>query len=133
MKQKLVTFCTLLLAPLAAQMSAAEPFAPDEHTLLLAHFDDNVSRADYAQGISLFAGNGARLTKGWSGRALNLHARGLHERFMETCEDYTPEFEGWGFHARGNAHWSSGSSLPIRTQARYCQTPRCLMLTFSAR
>ncbi len=84
-------------------MGAAKPFAPDEHTLLLAHFDENVSRADYAQGISFFAGNGARLTDGWHGKALNLHARGLHERFMETCEDYTPEFEGWGFHARGNA------------------------------
>ncbi|MBM3889171.1 MAG: LamG domain-containing protein, partial [Verrucomicrobia bacterium] len=96
----IVGSCTCLIAETTP---TPREFKPDEHTLLLAHFNDNARQADYAQGISQFAGNGARLAEGGSGRALNLHQRGLHERFMETCEDYTPEFEGWGFHARGNA------------------------------
>lgn len=101
-RKRSCTLPSLVLALGLCRVALAE-FKPDEHTLFLAHFNETALRADYAQGISLFAGNGARLTDGYYGKGLDLHVRGLHERFMETCEDFTPEFNGWGFHPRGNA------------------------------
>ena len=94
------------LAP--AQLMAGE-FEVDEHTLMLAHFNETVHKADYALGMSHFAGNGARLTDGYFGMAIDLRARGLHENFTATCEDYTPRYDGWGFHPRGNVDPAQGT------------------------
>jgi len=95
-------FLTISLFVLPTYCLHAGEFAPDAHTLMLAHFDDNVHRADYALGMSHFAGNGARLVEGYYGRAIDLRSRGLHEDFGNTCEDYTPRYDGWGFHPRAN-------------------------------
>lgn len=83
-------------------LSCAGEFEPDEFTLLLAHFNERVDMADYAEGIATFSGNGATLTEGYFGKAIDLRPRGLYKNFWEECEDYTPRYDGWGFRARGN-------------------------------
>ncbi|MFW6058595.1 MAG: LamG-like jellyroll fold domain-containing protein, partial [Phycisphaeraceae bacterium] len=102
---------TALLATIASAPALADagPFAPDKQTLLLAHFDDNVHHADYAQGMHQFAGNGARLVDGYFGKAIDLRARGLTEDFMNQSDDYTPRYDGWGFHGRGNIEPDQGT------------------------
>ena len=106
-----VTLPLLLLAAVLMVprgMSATE-FEPDVNTLLLAHFNDTVHRADYALGLAEFAGNGATLTDGYYGQAIDLRRRGLSEDFMDRCEDRNPRFDGWGFHARGNVDVAQGT------------------------
>lgn len=90
------------VAGLALTPALAQPFEPDAHTLLLAHFEDDAERADYAIGQSLFAGNGAQLVEGYHGMAVDLRGRGLTPDFAQASDDYTPRYDGWGFHSRGN-------------------------------
>lgn len=85
-----------------AATSIGAQFGPDANTLLLASFDEQTTRADYAMGLSLFAGNGATLTDGYYGKAIDLRRRGLTKDFWDTCADYTPRYDAWGFHSRGN-------------------------------
>ncbi len=100
---------TTLLIPLLAALVLAQPYEPDANTLFLAHFDHQRDRADYAIGLSLFAGNGAQLTEGYYGQALDLRPRGLYPDFMNRCEDMTPRYDGWGFHTRGNIDPAQGT------------------------
>lgn len=97
-------FCLpmMLFALVTSTLAFGAEFTPDANTLLLAHFNDNVHEADYACGLSLFAGNGATLTEGVYGRGIDLRRRGLSPDFVKTCADYTPSYTGWGFHPRGN-------------------------------
>ncbi len=96
-------------AAMLAAFAGAAPFEPDPHTLMLAHFDSPTHRADYALGIREFAGNGARLVDGYYGQAIDLRRRGLFPDFTNKCSDYTPRYDGWGFHPRGNVDPSQGT------------------------
>lgn len=96
-------------ALVAAGEQGNGPFAADVNTLFLAHFDQQTDAADYALGVSLFCGNGARSTAGYYGRGLDLRPRGLTPNFMTACADYTPRYDGWGFHARGNVDPTQGT------------------------
>jgi len=81
----------------------AKQFEPDEHTMLLAHFEKTAKQADFSMGISQFCGNGARLTdEGYYGKAIDLTRYPLPKDFMTSNSDFTPRFDGWGFRGRGN-------------------------------
>ena len=105
----LVLLTGLDLAQGSESERARGEFQPDVHTLFLAHFNDRLERADYALGMSPFCGNGARSVEGYYGRAVDLRPRGLHPNFAATCADATPQFDGWGFHARGNIDPAQGT------------------------
>jgi len=53
---------------------ADAPFVPDEHTLLLAHFDQNIN-ADHSLGLSMADGGGALTKQGRFGGAIVLDRR----------------------------------------------------------
>jgi len=59
--------------------------------------------------MSEFCGNGARAVTGYFGQGLDLRPRGLTPNFTAACADYTPRYDGWGFHARGNLDPSQGT------------------------
>lgn len=102
-------FLVAVACTLPAPPASAAEFAPDAHTLFLAHFNQPSGHADYALGQSLFCGNGAGLVDGYYGRAIDLRPRALYPAFTTTCSDYTPRFDGWGFHARGNVDPAQGT------------------------
>jgi hypothetical protein len=102
----------LLLTALVLSASCAwtqAPFAPDEHTLLLAHFDEEAYAADYANGSETFAGTGASLADGYWGRALDTRGIQLVEDFMNTCSARVPRHVLWGFLPRGNVDFYQGT------------------------
>lgn len=106
------TLAILLIATLAFHVAAAPQqgaFEPDEHTTLLAHFDDQLERADFSRGIADWAGNGSMSTDGYFGKGIDLRMRPLTPDFMNTCADITPRTDGWGFHARGHVDPSQGT------------------------
>lgn len=107
---RFITAIALVMTLSSVVMAAAAPgeFQPDENTLLLAHFGC-VEKADYAQGLSLFAGNGARLTEGYYGNGIDLRWHMMDDNFLTRCNDYTPYYNGWGFHARGNVDPAQGT------------------------
>ncbi len=105
----LLVIVTVCCVSVVAAPATSGEFQPDVHTLFLAHFNDDAQRADYALGVSGFCGNGARRVAGYFGSALDLQPRGLHPDFMNTCQDYTPRFDGWGFRARGNVDPAQGT------------------------
>jgi hypothetical protein len=88
---------------------ATGEFSPDVNTLFLAHFNGRLERADYALGISLFSGNGAKPCAGYFGGGIDLRPRGLHQHFPNACDDYTPRYDGWGFRGRGNVDPAQGT------------------------
>lgn len=104
-------------------------FEPDVNTLLLAHFNETVHRADYALGLAELAGNGATLTDGYYGRAVDLRRRGLFEDFTKRCEGRNPLFDGWG--STPAAMWmshkvrSSAGSAPPTPSVRGRAGVRC--------
>ncbi|MCJ7821711.1 MAG: hypothetical protein MUQ26_01295, partial [Armatimonadetes bacterium] len=51
----------------AATAGGPGEFTPDEHTTLLAHFDESVTSADYANGWADFGGSGATQIEGYYG------------------------------------------------------------------
>jgi hypothetical protein len=105
-----LSWATLALMLVGASGAArADAPAPDAHTLFLAHFDQRQPGADYALGLSLFAGNGATLTQGYYGQAIDLRPRGLFPDFVNQCADMTPIYDGWGFHTRGNIAPAQGT------------------------
>lgn len=84
-------------------------FAVDQHTLLLAHFNGDTRRADYATAIQEFAGCGAHLVEGYYGKAVDLCFPQFREDFLNTCDDYTPRFQNFGFYERGNVDYRQGT------------------------
>ncbi len=103
------------IAVMAVMIPAMQPalaeyreFEPDEYTLFLAHFE-TLEKADYATGISSFAGTGARLTEGYYGSGIDLCVYEMEKDFLTRCTNFTPYYSGWGFHARGNVDPAQGT------------------------
>ncbi|MGD9496146.1 MAG: LamG-like jellyroll fold domain-containing protein [Armatimonadota bacterium] len=106
-----ITMVAIVLAALAAvpALAQGQPFGPDAHTLLLAHFDDSPARADYANGCEVFSAEGAGLIDGYFGRALDTRGLQVVPDFMDTCAARLPRFVAWGFMPRGNVDFYQGT------------------------
>ena len=89
--------------------NAAVEFALDEHTLLLAHFDETAREADYAMGWKEFGGSGAGLTQGYFGKAIDLRGLQFSPEFVSTCSNRSPRFVWWGVWPRGNISFRQGT------------------------
>lgn len=81
----------------------------DDYTLLLASFESDPQRADYAHGWDQFAGSGAQLVEGYYGKGLNL--RELQHRLenYEASSALTSFLNYWGFWPRGNILYDEGT------------------------
>ena len=107
MKVRLLAMAALMVCAGAAR--AQEPFQPDEHTLLLAHFDETTERADYANGPERFCSQGAGMTEGYFGRALDTRGLQVVPDFTDVCAERLPRFIAWGFMPRGNVDFHQGT------------------------
>ncbi len=93
----------------AATVHAQGPFEPDEHTLLLGHFDEDAYRADYANGSEAFGGTGAGLTEGYWGQAVDTRGIQFVEDFATEASARLPRHVLWGFLPRGNVNFDQGT------------------------
>ncbi|MEW6356373.1 MAG: LamG-like jellyroll fold domain-containing protein [Planctomycetota bacterium] len=98
----------LLMLGLSGAVRADE-FRPDRHTLFLAHFNDDVRRADYAMGWDRFAGSGARLTEGYYGKAADLRGILYNPNFLTESASRMPYRDTFGVWTRGNVNYEQGT------------------------
>jgi len=106
----LASLAVLTTAALAAGATGSpQEFAPDENTLLLAHFDDTPRRADYAMGWRDFAGSGAGLCEGYYGQALDTRGVQFQPDFATACRNRLPYLGYFGLWPHGNIDFAQGT------------------------
>lgn len=99
----------LSLFLLTGIVSASAPFEADEGTLLLAGFDRDIHRADYASGWDSFGGGGYEAVEGYYGKAVDLRGIKLPDDFWKMDNAYLPHFTQWIFWPRGNVNFTQGT------------------------
>ncbi len=96
------------LSMLCAIFCMADEFKPDKHTLLLAHFNDDPYRADYANGTEEFSGAGASLTEGYFGKGVDLRGMQMAKDFRKS-DSPNGHFDGFVLPSRDNIRYNQGT------------------------
>ncbi len=79
-------------------------------TLLMAGFDEeDVTRADYANGWPEFGGGGYEVVEGVRGKAVDLRGVVVAEDFWKMENAYLPHFTQWVIWPRGNVSFDQGT------------------------
>lgn len=105
----LLLIFSLCFASLLDVRIQASPYSLDESTLLLAGFDEDPERADYANGWDRFGGGGYSVVEGYYGNGVDLRGIELPQDFWSKDNAFLPHYSQWVFWPRGNIDFRQGT------------------------